>query len=48
MKEVWYNKLVNSECIHCTIANYDWEKPFFNIDVNKKVLLFHETVLKII
>ena len=48
MKEVWYYKLANSECIQRAIANYDWEKFFYNTDVNKKVLLFNEIVLNII
>ena len=47
-REVWYYKLANSECFQRVIANYDWEKAFYNIDVNKKVLLFSETVLNII
>ena len=47
-REVWHYKLANSECIQRAIANYDWEKAFYNIDVNKKVLLFNETVLNII
>ena len=44
----WHYKLANSECIQGEIANYDWEKAFYNIDVNKTVLLFNETVLNII
>ena len=47
-REVWHNKLENSECIQRAIANYDCEKAFYNIYVNKKVLLFNETVLNII
>ena len=47
-RQVWHYKLANSECIKRTIANYGWEKAFYNIDVNKKVLLFNETVLNII
>ena len=47
-REVWYYKLANSECIQREIANYNWEKAFYKIDVNKKVLLFNETVLNII
>ena len=39
---------MNSECFQRAIAIYDWEKAFYNIDVNKKVLLFSETVLNII
>ena len=47
-REVWYYKLANSECIQCAIANYDWEKAFYNVDVNKKIFLFSETVINII
>ena len=40
---------MNSECVQlCAIANYNWEKAFHNIDVNKKVLLLDENVLNII
>ena len=41
-------KLANSECIQRAIANYDKDKAFYNNDVNKKVLLFSETVLSVI
>ena len=37
-REVWYYKLANSDCIQRTIKNFDWEKAFLNVDVNKKVL----------
>ena len=47
-REVWHYKLVNFACIQRAIANYDWEKAFYNIDVNKKGLLFNETFLNII
>ena len=47
-REVWHYKLANSECIQRAIADYDWAKVFYNIDVNNKVLLFNETVLNII
>ena len=47
-RKVWYYKLGNYECIQRAIANYDWEKAFYSTDVNKKVLLFNETVLNII
>ena len=47
-RELWHYKLATSEYIQRAIANYGWEKAFYNIDVNKKVLLFNETVLNII
>ena len=43
-----HNKLANSDCIYRAIANFDWEKAFHNVDVNKQVMLFNETVLNII
>ena len=39
---------MNSECIHRPIPNCDWEKVFYDIDVNEKILLFNETDLNII
>ena len=47
-REVWYYKLANSDCIQRAIKNFDWKKVFLNVDVNKKVLLFNETVINII
>ena len=47
-REVWYYKIANSECIQRAIAYFEWEKDFYNTDVNKKALLFNETVLNII
>ena len=47
-REVWHYKLANSDCIQRAIKNFDLEKAFFNVDVNKKVVLFNETILNII
>ena len=47
-REVWHYKLANSNCIWFTIVNFDWEKVYHNVDVNKCVMLFNETVLNII
>ena len=44
---MWHYKLTNSDSIQRAIKNFDWEKAFLNVDVNKKVLLFNETVLNI-
>ena len=41
-------KLANFDCIQRAIKHFDWAKAFLNIDVNKKVLLFNETILNII
>ena len=30
------------------ITNYDWEKAFNNVEVNKKELIFNESVINII
>ena len=38
----------NSDCIQRSIANSDWEKAFHKVDVNKQLMLFNKTVLKII
>ena len=47
-REVWHYKLANSDCIQRAIINFDWEKAFHNVDVNKQVMLLNETVLNII
>ena len=36
-REVWHYKLENSYCIQLAIANFDWEKAFHDVDVNKQV-----------
>ena len=45
---MWHYKLANSDCIQRTNANFDWEKAFHNVDVNKQLMLFNEAVLNII
>ena len=40
-QKMWHYKLANSDCIQRVIKNFDFEKAFLNIDVNKKVLLFN-------
>ena len=45
---MWHYKFANSDCIQRAIKNFDWEKVFLNVNVNKKVLLFNETQLNII
>ena len=45
---MWHYKLAISDCIQHPIANFDWEKAFHNVDVNKQVIFFNETVLNII
>ena len=47
-REVWHYKVGNSDCIQKAIKNFAWEKTFLNVDVNKKALLFNETILNII
>ena len=45
-REVWRYKLANSECIQLLVMT--GKKAFYNIDVNKKELLFNETILNIV
>ena len=45
---MWHYKLANSDCIQREIKNFDWEIAFLNVNVNKKVLLFNETILNTI
>ena len=47
-RELWHYKLASSDCIQRAKKNFDWEKAFPNVDVNKKVLFFNETILNII
>ena len=47
-RDMWHYKLANSDCIQRETESFDWEKAFFNVDVNKNVLLFIETILNII
>ena len=47
-REVWHYKLANSDCIQRAIANFDWEKAFRNVDLNKQIMLFNEIVPNII
>ena len=47
-REVRHYKLANTDCIQGLIANFDREKVFHNVDANKQVMLFNETVLNII
>lgn len=48
MGVVALHKLVNSDCIPRAINDFDWKKAFFNVGVNKRVLLFNETILNVI
>ena len=45
---MWHYKLSNSDCIQRVIINFAWEEAFFNVNVNKKVLLVRETILNIV
>ena len=47
-REVWHYKPANSDCIQHSIVSFDWEKAFHNVNVNKQLMLFNKTVLKII
>ena len=44
-RKVWHYKLANFDCIQRAIKNFDWEKAFLNVDVNKKV--FNEILMKL-
>ena len=44
-REVLHYKLANFQCIQRTIANFDWEKAFHDVDVNKQVILFKKLPL---
>ena len=44
-REVWHYELTNSHRIQRGIKNFDCEKAFVKVDVNKKELLFNETII---
>ena len=43
---VWYQQ-ANTDLIKRAIELFDWEKSLFNLDVNKQVSVFSETIMNI-
>ena len=47
-REVWHYREANTDLIRRVISNFNWEKAFYNTDVNKKGSIFNETVLNVL
>ena len=47
-REVWHYREANTDLIRRAISNFNWEKAFYNTNVNKKVSIFNETILNVL
>ena len=47
-REVWHYREANTDLIRRAISNFNWEKAFYNTNVNKKVSIFSETILNVL
>ena len=47
-REIWHHQKANIDLIKGAINSFDWEKAFSNIDVNKMVSIFHQTIINIL
>ena len=47
-REIWHYREVNNDLIRRAISNFNWEKAFYNTNVNKKVSIFNETILNVL
>ena len=48
LREVWHYKEANADLIKRAINNFNWEKAFYNTNINEKVSLFNKTILNIL
>ena len=44
---VWHYQQANTDLIKRAIEMFDWEKSLSNLDVNKQVSVFNETIMNI-
>ena len=44
-REIWYYQKVNIDLIKRAINSFDWEKAFSNIDIDKMVSIFNQTII---
>ena len=47
-REIWHYQKANIDLIKRAINSFDWEKAFPNIDVNKMVSIFNQTIINIL
>ena len=44
---VWHCQDANNDIIQRSISQFNWERAFYNKDVNKQISVFNETLLNI-
>ena len=47
-QEIWHYKQANTEVIRRTTTDFNWDRAFFNTNVNEKVFIFSNTILNIL
>ena len=45
---VWHYREANTDLIRKVISNFNWEKAFYNTNINKKVSNFNKTILNVL
>ena len=47
-REIWHYQKANIDLIKRAINSFDWEKAFCNIDIDKMVSIFNQTIINIL
>ena len=47
-REIWHYQKANIDLIKRAINSFDWEKAFSNIDIDKMVSIFNQTIINIL
>ena len=47
-REIWHYQKTNIDLIKRAINSFDWEKAFSNIDVDKTISIFNQTIINIL
>ena len=47
-REIWRYQKTNIDLIKRAINSFDWEKAFSNIDVDKTISIFNQTIINIL
>ena len=47
-QEIWHYRQANIELIRRAITDFNWDRAFFNTNVNEKVYIFRSTILNIL
>ena len=48
LQDVWHYKETNADLMKQTTNNFNWEKAFYNTNINEKVSLCNKTILSIL